>query len=119
MPAIASDFEQIIERAKTLYPNDSDSQATAIVAMVKHIEERFGSDTIKRYQTKWKNYDAIVTMFFYGECVYVLWELYQYGGKYAIGVENVGNVESIERMTPRLIFSSKSVITNSIISEFA
>ena len=115
MPAIASDFEQIIDRAKTLYPGDTDSQAVAIIAMVKHIEERFGSDTIKRFQAKWRNYDAIVTMFFYGECVYALWELYQYGGKYATGVENMGNNGG---MNPKLIFSSKSNISDSIISEF-
>lgn len=115
MPAIASDFEQIIDRAKTFYPGDIDTQAVAIIAMVKYIEEKFGSDTIKRFQTKWRNYDAIVTMFFYGECVYALWELYQYGGKYAIGVENMGKNDG---MNPKLIFSSKSNISDSIISEF-
>ena len=116
MPTIASDFESIIDRAKTLYPGDLDSQTKAIIAMVKHIEERFGSDTINRFQTKWRNYDAIVTMFFYGECVYALWELYQYGGKYATGVENMGNDSG---MNPKLIFSSNSNISTSIISELA
>ena len=116
MSTIASNFEQIIDRVKTLYPGDLDTQATAIVAMVKHIEERFGSETIKHFQTKWRNYDVIVTMFLYGENVYALWELYQYGGKYATGVENMGENE---RMSRKLIFSSKTNITESIISEFA
>lgn len=114
MSAIATDFEQIIERAKTIYPSDTDSQVNAIIKMVNHIEERFGSETFKRFQTKWRNYDAIITMFYYGEYVYALWELYQYGGKYATGVENLGDNGG---MKPKLIFSSISSISKSIISE--
>lgn len=114
MSSIATEFEQIIDRAKTLYPGDSDSQSTAIIAMVNHIEQKFGSDTFKRFQTKWRNYDAIVTMFLYGECVYAMWELYQYGGKYATGVENMGNQSGLP---VRLIYSSNPSISKSIISE--
>ncbi len=116
MSTPVTQFEQIIDRAKTLYPNDSSAQSAAIIAMVNHIEQRFGSETIKRFQTKWRNYDAIVTMFLYGECIYAMWELYQYGGKYATGVENMGKQGA---MSAKLIFSSNPAISKSIISELA